>query len=95
MCVKAKKNKESFSLAKKYIRNIVIDLIIVKLFRICLVVFPFNEKSFPHKYLCILCDFYLELVILVIILFGTQQVVSEFGCLFLCEIRWKRMDCFD
>ena len=46
MCVKAKKDKESFSLATKYIRNIVIDLIIVKLFRICPVVFPFNEKEF-------------------------------------------------
>ena len=50
VCVRIKKNKRDFSLAMKQERHsqkiIVIDLIIVKLFEVCPVVFPFKEKGF-------------------------------------------------
>ena len=41
VCVRAKKNKRDFSLTVRHIRIIVIDLIIVKLFRVCSMIFPF------------------------------------------------------
>ena len=49
MCVRAKKNKKVFYFLLFYSREtytkiIVIDLIIVKLFGVCPVVFPFKEK---------------------------------------------------
>ena len=50
VCVRIKKNKRDFSLAMKQERHsqkiIVIDLIIVKLFGVCPVVFPFKRKGF-------------------------------------------------
>ena len=47
VCVKAKKNKRDFFFSHEtYIRIIVIDLIIVKLFGVCPVVFPFKKKGF-------------------------------------------------
>ena len=48
LCVIAKKNKRVFFFFSReaYIRIIVIDLIIMKLFGVCLVVFPFREKGF-------------------------------------------------
>ena len=56
------------------LRIIVINLIIVNLFKVCPVVFLFNEKWFFQLNICvIMCDYYFELIILVIILFRTQQ----------------------
>ena len=48
LCVKAKKNKRGFFFfsCEAYTRIIVIDLIMVKLFGVCPVVFPFKEKRF-------------------------------------------------
>ena len=44
-----KKNKRDFFFSREtYTRIIVIDLIIVKLFRVCSVVFLFKEKGFFH-----------------------------------------------
>ena len=47
MCVRVKKNKSYFFFSREtYTKIIVIDLIIVKLFRVCLMVFPFKKKGF-------------------------------------------------
>ena len=50
VCERERENKEKqegfFLNRETYIRIIVIDLIIVKLFGICPVVFPFKEKGF-------------------------------------------------
>ena len=47
VCERAKKNKKDFSLAVRHSQKIiVIDLIIVKLFEICPVIFLFKEKVF-------------------------------------------------
>ena len=46
VCERAKKNKRFFFKHEIYIRIVVIDLIIVKLFRVCPVVFSFKEKWF-------------------------------------------------
>ena len=47
LCVRVKKNKRDFFFSREvYTRIIVIDLIIVKLFEICPMVFPFKEKGF-------------------------------------------------
>ena len=47
LCVRIKKNKRDFFFSREaYIRISVIDLIIVKLFGVCPVVFPFKEKGF-------------------------------------------------
>ena len=47
VCERAKKNKKDFSLSVRHSQKIiVIDLIIVKLFEICPVVFPFKKKGF-------------------------------------------------
>ena len=63
VCVRVKKNKRDFSLAMKQERHsqkiIVIDLIIMKLFGVCLVVFPFKEKNVFHVDICVfVCDCY-------------------------------------
>ena len=54
ICVcESKEKQEKFLFNHEtYTRIIVIDLIIVKLFGVCPVVFPSRRKSFPHKYLC-------------------------------------------
>jgi len=65
VCVRAKKNLSCFFFSREtYTRIIVIDLIIVKLFRVCPVIFRVNICVF-------VCDCYFELLIFVIILFGT------------------------
>jgi len=46
VCVRIKKNKRDFSLAMRHTKIIVIDLIIVKLFEVYPMVFPFKEKGF-------------------------------------------------
>ena len=64
MCERAKKNKRNFFLCREaYTRIIVIDLIIVKLFGVCPIVFPFKRKGFPRKYLYFVCDCYFRLLI--------------------------------
>ena len=51
MCVKVKKKKKkNFFNRETYTRIIVIDLIIVKLFKICLVVFPSKRNGFLCKF---------------------------------------------
>ena len=63
-----------------YTRIIVIDLIIVKLFGVCPVVFSLQRERVFYVNICILVyDYYFGLLIFVIILFGTQQVVLEPG----------------
>ena len=46
VCERVKKNKRFFFSHETYTRIIVIDLTIVKLFKVCPVVFPFKEKGF-------------------------------------------------
>ena len=47
VCVRVKKNEKDFFFSCEiYTRIIVIDLIIVKLFKVRLVVFPIKEKEF-------------------------------------------------
>ena len=46
VCESKKKKREIFFNRETYTRIIVIYLIIVKLFRVCLVVFSFKEKGF-------------------------------------------------
>ena len=70
----SKENKRHFSLAVRHTRIIVIDLIIVKLFRVCPVVFIFKEKSFLRRFCIPMCNCCFELLILLIILFGTQPL---------------------
>ena len=49
----SKENKRDFFFSHEtYIKIIVVDLIIMKLFGVCLVVFPSRRKGFPCKYLC-------------------------------------------
>ena len=61
-----------------YTRIIVIDLIIMKLFGVCPVVFSLQkERGFYVNICVVVCDYYFGLLILLIILFGTQQVVSK------------------
>ena len=84
-CVRVKKNKRDFSLAVRHTIIIVIDLIIVELFGVFPVVFfPSKRKDFPRKFCILVCDYYFGLLILLIILFGTQQMVSEL------RLVWKR-----
>ena len=66
MCERAKKNKRNFFFNRMtYIRIVVINLIIMNLFRVCPVIFPLKKKKgFPRKYLCFVCDFYFRLLIL-------------------------------
>ena len=67
VCERAKKEKQErfFFNRETHIKIIVIDLIIVKLFGIYPVVFPFKEKG------VFMCICYFGLLILLIILFGT------------------------
>ena len=86
MCVKAKKNKRDFFFSREtYTRIIVIwfdnsaiDSEFVSWF------FPSRKKGFPCKFCVLVCDCYFRLLILLIILFGTQQVVSEL------RLKWKQ-----
>ena len=55
MCVRATKNEIFFFSHETYTRDIVIDLIIVKLFGVCPVVFPFKEKRFSTQIFVFLC----------------------------------------
>ena len=74
VCESKEKQESSFFSCETYIRIIVIDLIIVKLLRICPVVFPFKEKGFFHVKICILvCDSYFKLIVFVIILFKPNK----------------------
>ena len=59
------------------LRIIVIDFIIVKLIGVCSVIFPSRKRIFHVNIYVLVCYCYFELVILVILLFGTQQVVLE------------------
>ena len=82
---KKKKQKRFFFSRETYTRIIVINLKIEELFGICPVVFfPSKRKGFPRKFCVLVCDCYFELLILLIILFGTQQIVSEL------RLVWKR-----
>ena len=83
--MRAKKNKRDFFFFSRetYTKIIIIDLIVVKLFRVCSVVFPSKRKGFPRNIYVLVCDCYFELIIFLIILFGTQQVVSEL------RLEWK------
>ena len=46
VCVRVKKNEKDFFFNHEtYTRIIVIDLIMVKSFRVCPVIFPFKEKG--------------------------------------------------
>ena len=51
VCESKEKQKIFFFNYETYTRIIVIELIIVKLFGVCLMIFPSRRKSFPHKYL--------------------------------------------
>ena len=85
-CVRAKKNKRVFFFSREaYTRIIVIDLIMVKLFGVCPCGFSFQRERVFHVNICVLvCDCYFELLIFMIILFGTQQVVSKL------RLEWKQ-----
>ena len=79
MCVRAKKNKRDFLFfiifllfysRETYTKIIVIDLIIVKLFGVCPVVFfpsffPSKRKGFSRKFCVLVCDCYFGLLIFV------------------------------
>ena len=70
----SKENKRDFFFNHEtYTKIIVIDLIIVKLFEICLMIFLF-KKGFSRKFCVIVCNCYFELLILLIILFETQHI---------------------
>ena len=77
LCERAKKNKRDiFFSCETCTKIIVIDLIIVKLFEVCPVVFPFKRNGFPRKFCVLVCDYYFGLIIFFffIILFGAQQL---------------------
>ena len=59
------------------LRIIVIDFIIVKLIGVCSVIFHSRKRVFHVNIYVLVCYCYFELVILVILLFGTQQVLLE------------------
>jgi len=72
------KTREDFFFSREiYTRIIIIDLIIVKLFGVCPMVFPSRRKGFPSKFSVLVYDCYVGLLILLIVLFGTQQMVSK------------------
>ena len=52
VCENKENKRDFFFSCETYIRIIVIDLIIVKLFGVCHMVFPFKEKGFSMKLLC-------------------------------------------
>ena len=72
VCVRVKKKQERFFFSREtYTRIIVIDLIIMKLFGVCPMVFSLQREKVFHVNICILvCDCYFRLLILLIILFG-------------------------
>ena len=52
----SKENKRDFFFSREtYTKIIVIDLIIVKLFEVCLMVFPFKKKGFSMQIFVFLC----------------------------------------
>ena len=66
LCERAKKNKRIFFLffsCETYTKIIVIDLIIVKLFGVCPVIFPFKRNDFPCKFCVLVCDCYFGLIV--------------------------------
>ena len=75
VCVRVKKKQERFFFScETYIIIIVIDLIIVKLFGVCpIIFFPARERVFHVNICVIVCNCYFGLLIFLIILFGTQQ----------------------
>ena len=52
VCESKEKQKRFFFSSETYTKIIVIDLIIVKLFEVCLIVFLFKAKRFSMKILC-------------------------------------------
>ena len=55
MCERAKKNKRNFFFNRMtYIRIVVINLIIMNLFRVCPVIFPLKRKKVFHVNICVL-----------------------------------------
>ena len=78
MCESKEKQKRFFFSRETYTRIIIIDLIIMELFGVCsMVFFPSKRKDFPRKFCILVCDYYFGQLILLIILFGTQQMVLE------------------
>ena len=78
VCGRERESKEKqerfFFMHEIYTRIIVIDLIIVKLFGVCpIVFFPARERVFHVNICVIVCNCYFRLLIFLIILFGTQQ----------------------
>ena len=65
VCESKEKQERFFFSHEIYTRIIVIDLIIVKLFGVCLIVFffPLRRKSFPRKFCILVCDCYFGLLI--------------------------------
>ena len=56
LCVRVKKNKRDFFFSREtYIRIIVIDLIVVKLFRVCLMIFSLQRERVFHVNFVFLC----------------------------------------
>ena len=77
MCESKEKKERFFFSCETYTRIIVIDLIILTLLRVYHVIFFLQGERVFHVNMCFVCDYYSGLLIFVIILFGTQQVVSE------------------
>ena len=76
VCESKENERDFFFNHETYTKIIIIDLIIVKLFGVCFVVFwsfPSRRKDFPRKFCALVCDCYFRLLILLIILFGTQH----------------------
>ena len=71
--------KETYFFSREtYTRFTIIDLLIVKLLVVCSVVFSLQRERVFHVNICVLVyDCYFGLLILLITLFGSQQMVSE------------------
>ena len=102
--VSAKENMRDFSLAVRHTKNIVSDLRIVKLIRNLFRGFSLQGERGFHVNICVfVCNWYLELIILEIILFGTQQnqiwnckdtfifLLLQFSCWFYFTISYVLM----
>ena len=77
MCVRAKKKRFFFSY-ETYTKIIVIDLINIELIRSLSHDFFLQKERVFHVNICVIvCDCYFWIANIVIILFGTQQVISE------------------
>ena len=77
MCVRAKKKRFFFSY-ETYTKIIVIDLINIELIRSLSHDFFLQKERVFHVNSCVLvCGCYFELIVFVIILFGTQQFNSK------------------